>query len=166
MDKPTLYRKRLIPDQLIRLDDDILIYQDDEVIITKWHTINPKPNLTHGISCYFLKKGIKVSKFYDHARFKFYYIDIIDVVRKEEENSYTFVDLLIDVIIRPDGFVKVVDLDELCDAVTRDIITQAELQDALRTTDRLLRSIYKHEFAETITKLEELDDCASNIPIL
>ena len=59
-----LYRQRLIPAECILLKDDIIVAQDDEVIITKWNTLNPKTEFSHGCSCYFLKEGLKVSKMY------------------------------------------------------------------------------------------------------
>ena len=64
MDKPLLYRKRIIPEEIILLDKDEILYSDDSHIITRWNTIKPKKILHHGSSCYFLKEGFKVSKFY------------------------------------------------------------------------------------------------------
>ena len=64
MKRPILYRKRLIPEECILLKDDELLYRDEKKIITRWNTLRPKKDLHHGFSCYFLDKGIKVSKFY------------------------------------------------------------------------------------------------------
>lgn len=64
MKRPTLYRKRLIPEECILLKDDELLYRDEKTIITRWNTLKPKKDLHHGFSCYFLDKGVKVSKFY------------------------------------------------------------------------------------------------------
>ncbi len=50
---PRLYRRRLIPDQLIPLKDDEILYCDPEIIVTRWNTLNPKTEFTHGTSCYF-----------------------------------------------------------------------------------------------------------------
>lgn len=105
-----LYRKRIIPDECILLEEDVILYHDQEVIITKWNTIRPKKTLHHGYSCYFLERGYKVSKFYDHdGNLISWYCDIIKTDYDPEENAYTFTDLLIDVIVYPDGFVRVVD---------------------------------------------------------
>ena len=157
MEAPTLYRRRLIPDECVELKDDVIIYQDGEMIITTWTTLRQKAKLTHGISCYFLKKNIKVSKFYDHERFKFYYCDIIQTEYDEETNTYTFIDLLTDVIFKPGSYVKVVDLDELSDAVERGLITQSELLVSLRNTNTLLEAIYSDEFFTQIARLNDLD---------
>lgn len=176
MDNTTLYRRKLMPPQFLELKDDHIIFHDDELIITTWNTINPKANLTHGISCYFLKEGIKVSKFYNGERFKFWYCDI---VRTEyipagpestsdpgeqaspgetlKANSYLFTDLIIDVIIRPDGSSKVVDLDELGEALSMHLITAGECSYALGTADNLLRCIYNGEFYKKIALLESMD---------
>ena len=56
-----IYRKRIIPKDLIPLDDDIIVAQDEETLVTKWKTLNPKTAFSHGCSCFFLKEGIKVN---------------------------------------------------------------------------------------------------------
>ena len=54
-----IYRRRIIPRDCILLKDDVIVAQDDETVITKWNTLNPKPAFSHGCSCFFLKEGIK-----------------------------------------------------------------------------------------------------------
>ena len=41
MDYPVLYRKRLIPEECVLLKDDVILYMDDNVIVTKWVTLKP-----------------------------------------------------------------------------------------------------------------------------
>ena len=155
---PTLYRKRLIPDECVLLKDDILLWRDDEVIITKWNTLKPKKNLHHGFSCYFLSQGIKVSKFYGHDnQLLYWYCDIVEHSYDESTDTYIFTDLLADVIIEPDGFVKVVDLEELADAVEAHIITQEQLNRSLRTLNNLLTQIYRGEFGRLTARIEKYD---------
>ena len=48
-----IYRKRIIPKDLIPLDDDIIVAQDEETLVTKWKTLNPKTAFSHGCSCFF-----------------------------------------------------------------------------------------------------------------
>lgn len=154
-----LYRKRIIPSECILLKDDILLHRDNETIITKWNTLHPKKTLSHGYSCYFPERGIKVSKFYDHEdQLISWYCDIIETEHTEQDGTetYIFTDLLADVIIYPDGRVRVVDLDELADAQRDSLITQDQLQAALRHLDRLLNIIYKGNFKN----LEEYIDQA------
>lgn len=121
-ENPNIYRKRMIPEECILLKDDILLEVTDDVIVTKWNTLKPKRELHHGYSCYFLKQGFKVSKFYraDNT-LMYWYCDIVDYDYNEETNTLVAADLLADVIIYPDGFVKVVDLDELALAVEKKI---------------------------------------------
>ena len=79
MNPPVLYRKRLIPSECILLKDDIIISCDENVILTKWNTLKPKKDLHHGYSCYLLKEGIKVSKFYrEDNSLIYWYCDILD----------------------------------------------------------------------------------------
>ena len=120
MQQTILYRKRFIPNETICLKDDKIIVKNDAHIITKWNVFRPKLEFSKGVSCYFLKEGYKVSKFLnDDDALVYYYCDIIDTVYDAKENAYYFADLLVDVIIYPDGFVKVVDLAELADALER-----------------------------------------------
>ena len=154
-----LYRKRIIPEECILLKDDEVLYQDSEVIITKWNTIHPKKTLHHGYSCYFLERGFKVSKFYDHdGNLISWHCDIISYSYEEEDNAYTFTDLLVDVIVYPDGFVRVVDLDELADAARDGLISAEQMQLALRRTDKLLSVIYKGAFGKLQKYIEDQEN--------
>ena len=159
MDKIQLYRKRIIPEECILLEDDELLYHDQEVIITKWNTLHPKKTLHHGYSCYFLERGFKVSKFYDHdGNLISWYCDIIKYDYDAADNSYVFTDLLVDVIVYPDGFVRVVDLDELADAARDGLITADDMQLALRRADKLLALIYKGAFEKLKKYIEDYEN--------
>lgn len=153
-----LYRKRIIPDECLLLDQDIILYRDQEVIITKWNTIHPKKTLHHGYSCYFMERGYKVSKFYDRDNHLIsWYCDIISHTYDPKTETYVFTDLLADVIIYPDGFVRVVDLDELADALRDGLITSDQLQLALRRLDKLLSVIYKGAFPKLQKYIEDYE---------
>ena len=158
MSEIKLIRKRIIPEECILLEDDTILYHDSEVIITKWNTIRPKKTLHHGYSCYFMERGFKISKFYDHDRNLIsWYCDIIRHSYDETENTYTFTDLLVDVIVYPDGFVRVVDLDELADAARDGLISAEDMQLALRRTDKLLSLIYKGAFGKLQKYIEDYE---------
>ena len=88
MDDPFLYRERLIPQECIPLKDDVILYHDDDIIVTSWKALHPKHDLDHGYSCYFLDKGIKVSKFlYSSGELIYWYCDIIDYKYDDGNNS-------------------------------------------------------------------------------
>lgn len=158
MENITLYRKRLIPDEIVHLKDDVVLYHDDTVIITKWKTIKPRKDMDHGFSAYLLKEGIKVSKFYraDNSLL-YWYCDIVDYTYNATENSYTSTDLLIDVVLYPDEKIKVLDLDELAEASVKDLINKDQLHSALVRTDKLLNVIYKHEFGQYTDYIDAYD---------
>lgn len=163
MKTPILYRKRLIPAECLLLKDDSILHRDEETIITKWNTIRPKKDLHHGLSCYFLKHGIKVSKFYDaQNRLICWYCDIISYTYDKTADTYVFTDLLADVLVYPDGFVKVVDLDELADAQLAGLLGEELLQKALRQTNWLLNTIYKGTFKELQNYVETYEPKSSN----
>lgn len=153
--KTLLYRKRIIPEECIPLKDDQILYFDENIIVTAWKALHPKKDLHHGYSCYFLKEGYKVSKFlYENDDLLYWYCDILDYEPGPEPNSYVFRDLLADVIIYPDGFVKVVDLDEFSDALDEGSISVDDTKKALKNLNRLLSTIYSGEF-KNLT--EEID---------
>ena len=152
-----LYRQRLIPAECILLKDDIMVAQDDEVLITKWTTLNPKIQFSHGCSCYFLNEGLKVSKMYRaDGSLLHWYCDIVDYSYDKATESLTVIDLLADVIVSPEGHMKVVDLDELAEAMERDLITKEQMTICLRNLNHLLTLIYRDKFDRLQARLNDL----------
>ncbi len=152
-----LYRKRLIPMECILLKDDTIKYCSDDMLITSWKTLNPKIEFSHGCSCYFFKEGFKVSKFYKpDGQLLYYYCDIVEFEKNDEDNSLTVTDLLADVIVYPDGRLQVMDLDELADAQEQALISGSQLNRSLRQLNKLLNIIQKGEFSLLLQKMESL----------
>lgn len=157
MSELQLYRRRLIPAECILLKDDTIVKQADDLIITSWKTLNPKISFSHGCSCYFLKEGFKISKFYrQDGSLLYWYCDIVEYVHDEQAHTLTVTDLLADVIVYPDGRTKVVDLDELAQAFETGLLTAAQLSAALRQLNHLLTYIYKDKFDQLQTQIESL----------
>ena len=159
MDKPVLYRKRIIPEEIILLDKDEILYSDEGHIVTRWNTIRPKKTLHHGCSCYFLREGYKVSKFYrEDGSLIYWYCDIISYEYDRQENSYVFTDLLADVLIYPDGKVEVVDVGEIADALTDGTLTTEQMIPALRSLDKLLITIYSGRFGKIQDFINDIEE--------
>ena len=76
----------------------------------------------------------------------YWYCDIVDFDFHSSDNSLIVTDLLADVIVYPDGFVKVVDLDELITALDTRSIGLDTLKSSLLRLDRLLTIIYSGNF--------------------
>lgn len=153
-----LYRKRLIPDEIIELKDDKILFRDENYVITKWNTIRPKSEFSHGISIYCINEGWKISKFFDANNHLIYtYCDIIDTSYNNVSDTYIFTDLLADVIIENSGFVRVVDLDELADACAWGSITNDMLVSALHKLNTLLELIYNNQIQTFIDRLEQAE---------
>ena len=145
--KPVLYRKRLIPDEMIHLKDDVILHLDSSVIITKWNSLKPRKDISNGISAYFMEDGFKVSKVFDkHQKLVYWYCDIIETEYDPVQNTYSFLDLLADVLVYPDGSVHVVDLDEIADALEQKLINKEIAGKALRLCNNLLNIIYSGKF--------------------
>ena len=107
-----IYRKRLIPEECILLKDDIIVEQNEDYILTKWKTLNPKTTFSHGCSCYYLKEGFKISKFYRHdGSLLYWYCDIVEYTSRPQDKSLIVTELVADIILYPDGRIHVVYLD-------------------------------------------------------
>ncbi len=154
-----LFRRRYLPDEMIELKDDKILFMSPEIIVTKWDVLKPRSDIARGYSAYFLDQGVKLSKEYDpQGNLAYWYCDIVKPVIDEAAGTYAFHDLLIDVLIFPDGMVKVVDLDEFADIMEQGILDPADYLAALRTTDALLKKIYGgEEFSRMKKYIEELE---------
>ena len=142
-DKPTLYRKRLIPNECIRLDQDEVLLRRDNLLVTRWHTIRPKKDLDHGVSCFLLDKGWKISRFLTREdELICWYCDIIDWTLDPDTDTYIFTDLLADVLLYPSVSIHVVDLDEIADALEQKLLTQTQVCLCMRRLNALLQEIY------------------------
>ena len=64
--------------------------------------------------------------------------------------------MLADVVIMPDGTVKVVDLDELADAFEQELLSADMLKAALRQLNHLLSLIYGNQFGCLQNELDSL----------
>lgn len=156
MKKPILYRRRLIPEECVLLKDDRLLYRDDKLIVTAWNTLKPRKDIHHGCSCYYLDENIKVSRFYNEdGALLYWYCDIVEYDYDEKTDTYVVTDLLADVIIYPDGFVKVVDLDELATAKEAGLLSDKGLKTALLALNKLLQTIYDGRFEKLQEPLEQ-----------
>ena len=155
-----LYRKRFIPNELISLHKDEVIYANEELILTRWDTLKPRADFSHGISAYFLKKNCKVTKVLGtDNELVYWYCDIMQIVdgpqTNDREHTLIMEDLLIDVLVYPDGSVRVLDLDEAAQAAEQGLITQEMLYRSMRAANNLLNDIYAGKFYEYQQEIEK-----------
>ena len=158
MKNPVLYRRRLIPEECILLKNDRILLNEAGILVTGWQAIRPRKDLHHGFSCYYFREGYKVSKFYaaDH-RLLYYYCDIISHDFDEQKNTLVVTDLLADVIVYPDGFVKVVDIGETAQALEENLITVPQLKSALHSLNSLLERVYAGDMASLTAPIDRFD---------
>ena len=157
MSRPRLFRRRFIPAENIELKDDMILALEPNLIITSWNVLKPRRDISRGVSAYFIDKGIKVSKVFDNAgQMVYWYCDIIETHYDEKENTYTFNDLLIDVVVYPDGQVEVLDMDEFADAMEQGILSVGTIAHAMRATDDLLHTIYAGEFEKYTHYIDDM----------
>ena len=147
MKKPVMLRKRYIPYEIVDISGDELLFRSDKLLVTRWRAIKPRNDFSGGISYTLLDDGIKLARFYNEQReFLFWYCDIIEVLYDKEKDEFTFQDLLVDVKIMPDGMIKVLDAEELAEALERELITTKQACKALRALDIVLKLVYSGRF--------------------
>ena len=151
-----LYRRRHIPNELTHLKDDrILQYNPGKLLITEWNTLKPRRDFARGVSAFFLDRGIKVSKLFDHeGKLSRWYCDI-GMFHLSENNSLTFEDLLFDVVVNKDGSYRVLDIGEAAEAYRLQLITEEQLLYAMETLDSLLALIHNGQFRELQTIIDQ-----------
>ena len=148
-----IFRKRFMPNETLHLKNDIIIHSDEQCLVTKWKSIKPRNDFTHGYSYYMLNENIKVSKFFNAQDICIYiYCDIIEV--ELNDNEYLFTDLLADVIVYENGFTKVLDLAEIPEALDEGLITLDQAKKALIVLDKLLNMIYDGKLDGFIKQLD------------
>lgn len=136
-----IIRKRFYPEEEIDISSDKIVYMDDDVLVTKWLPIKKREDIKWGASCVYLKKGIKISKVFDHNdRLLYTYCDIIDT--HIDNDRIVTEDLLVDVIIFPDRSYKVVDIDELVSLRKVNKISEEIVLKALERLSLLLTNFY------------------------
>jgi predicted RNA-binding protein associated with RNAse of E/G family len=151
MEKPAIFRKRYIPDEIVDISKDDLIYRDNSLIITRWNTIRPRKDISKGISYTFLDRGYKISRLYDgNGEFSYWYCDIIHVDFDKEHDKYVITDLLVDVKQTVDGKMEVLDMEEMADAFQEGIIGKDEIVEALKRLDSLLQLFYTGSFPPAV----------------
>lgn len=152
-DRIKLIRTRHIPCERKELKKDLILHVDDELIITKWNVLNPRDDISWGKSAYFCKKGYKVSKMYDkNDQLVHWYCDIVKA--HIDNDIYEFEDLLLDVVVKPDGSYVVMDADEFAQALEENMISKETACEALRSFNELVRIVSDGKFIELTKKLD------------
>lgn len=150
MNQPKLkiYRKRYLPDEVTYLKDDVVLrYEPGSLLITSWQSLKPRSDIYRGVSAYLVDKGVKISKIYNRSgRLAYWYCDIINIKENEAENTFSFEDLLFDVIVYADGSYRVADIGEAADAYEQNLITREQLVYAMHVLERLLETIVNGDF--------------------
>jgi predicted RNA-binding protein associated with RNAse of E/G family len=146
---PKRYKKKLFPPAIIDISSDILYFFNKELMVTGWapEVDDPTEGVASVISFIFLEKGFQISKKFDkNNTFLYWYCDIIDVESDQENNIYTITDLVVDVVVYPDNYVRIIDLDELANLIEQDGLDKKLLLKALRNLDNLLLEIDRKNF--------------------
>ncbi len=149
-----IYRRRYIPKEYIDLKNDERVFLDENYLITKWKPLRPRSDFAAGVSVYCLKEGWKISNIMDEEGNTLeWYCDICEFIIDDENNTFTSNDLLLDVIIYPNGRELILDADEAADALEKGLITNEQMIKALRSFNSLLEVIRHGEFENLIKRL-------------
>lgn len=153
-----LYRKRFIPDETVYLKDDEILFSNSQLIITKWTCLHPRKDIARGFSAYCLTSGFKINKIYNASnQLVYWYCDIIRHDFEASTNSLIVTDLLVDIIVYPDGTSRVLDLEEVADCLNSGVISVSTASEALKKTHQLLDIIYSNAFSSYQSLINEYD---------
>lgn len=101
------------------------------------------------LTYYFVRKGYTISKvFQRNGEFMYYYCDVMDM-RQVGRTRYVMVDLLLDMIVYPDGRYHVIDIDEFATAIEKGQLKRRQQVHALRTLDKMIRLQTQQKFIPT-----------------
>lgn len=90
------------------------------------------------LTYYFVKNGYTISKvFTKTGEFQYYYCDLMEM-QQTGNLRYVMVDLLLDLIIYPDGKYHIVDLDEFADSIEKGEITKRQQIHSIRTLHEMI----------------------------
>ena len=148
-----LFRKRHIPEECVPLKKDRILHLDNSRLVTAWNVLKPRPDFASGISLFDFEKHWKITRVAkaDGSLYHWYCdIMVMHISKNTEGNiaSCLMEDLLIDIVVEPDGSVHVLDLDEAAEAFEKGLITGSDLTLALNAADALLRVIRNGDFKE------------------
>ena len=146
MERLTVIRKRLIPNEEIDISGDEQLFFDGNLLVTRWLPIRPRRDIGWGISHTYIKEGYKVSAVYDcEGYFKHWYWDIIEA-QFESGNRLVVKDLLIDVVVEENFTIKILDLQEFEEAMAAGLICQKEHIYALNILKKILADVLDYRF--------------------
>ena len=153
---PTLFRKRIIPNECVELKDDIILHMDKNMLVTKWKTLKPRSDFHHGYSLYLFDEGIKVSKFLrEDGSLYYWYCDIVEYDNDPEKNELVVTDLLVDITIDSDNRLNVLDVDELTTAYEKGLITDEQFHLSVKRLGDLLSSVHSGKFIKYAEYVEQ-----------
>ncbi len=142
-----IYRKRFDPEECVLLKDDEIVYHDSSYIFTKWKTLKPRDDFDNGASIYDISNGVKVSKFCKEDKILYYYIDIIDIVYNQDEDTYLCTDYVLDVILEPDfSEYRVLDEDEFEELIEKGTFTHKEISESYNKLEFMKKCIEEKRF--------------------
>lgn len=152
-----IYRRRFIPDENILLKGDIIYHASPDLILSSWKTLKARDDFAGGLSAYYPKLGIKVSKeLAGDGSLVYWYNDIMELYF--EGTTIKMIDLLLDLIVYPDGSIKLLDADEFADAIEQGLVSKEQSIWAMRSLSGLLDIVYAgnyHTLAEPLDELSE-----------
>ncbi|MBR3280486.1 MAG: DUF402 domain-containing protein [Clostridia bacterium] len=100
----------------------------------------------------YFNDGYKISKFFNKdGNLLYYYCDIIDYEYDANDDSYIFIDLLVDIKYYPNGKIEFLDFDELQKAYDEKLIDGKMLLKAISNLNKLTVIIEERKIDELCT---------------
>lgn len=112
------------------------------------------------LTFYMVDKGYTLSKVFNKSgQFLYYYCDIMEM-RKIGKRRYVMIDLILDLIVHPNGHYELLDIDEFAIAVEKRELSRKKQVYALRVLHEMIQLQNDHRLIPTFIhkkRMHELD---------
>ncbi|PIQ25588.1 hypothetical protein COW36_21330 [bacterium (Candidatus Blackallbacteria) CG17_big_fil_post_rev_8_21_14_2_50_48_46] len=130
-------KQKLHPVREVNLSGDTWLHQDEHLCVSYWHLPRTESDqVAHTLTLTIFDEAIQIHSKHNAAGERLYwYCDLLEV--KRDEGGWHLTDLLLDVVVFPDGSTRMLDLGELAEALEEGGIHPQQAAQALRLAETI-----------------------------
>ena len=106
-----IIKHKLCPYESQDITNDHWHHISEDLLISTWNPVESEMQVASVLSIFELSKGVQISKkFNAQGQLKYWYCDLI--AARYEDEALHITDLILDLVIFPDGVLQVIDVSE------------------------------------------------------
>lgn len=159
----SIYKHKLVPQETQDITQDHWIYRDEHWMLSTWSPAHSDMKVVKAVSIFDLEHGWQLSQKFDaQGQLKYWYCDII--ASYSQDGDLHIVDLILDVVLFPDGVIQVVDMPEFQNYVPQTPQEVEWLETAPTKLQTLIHQILLNDFPSGKMKnlLSKIPDTTPN----